>query len=134
MRRWVSLSSMDTHAVARYTSPPSCTQRWPSFSGECWHPIAACTHPIGARLYLLPTPPASMIRPQVHIIVNNQIGFTTPPRQARSSRYCTDVAKAFEAPILHVNGDDVEAVVRVCRLAVDYRQRFGRDVVVDLVC
>ena len=70
----------------------------------------------------------------VHVIINNQIGFTTPPSQARSSRYCSDVAKVVEAPIFHVNGDDVEAVVRVCRLAVEYRQRFGRDVVVDLVC
>ena len=70
----------------------------------------------------------------VHVIVNNQIGFTTPPNQARSSRYCSDVAKVVEAPIFHVNGDDVEAVVRVCRLAVDYRQAFGRDVLIDLVC
>jgi len=70
----------------------------------------------------------------VHVIVNNQIGFTTDPRAARSSPYPTDVAKTVGVPIFHVNGDDVEAVVRVCRMAVEYRQRFRKDVVVDVFC
>jgi 2-oxoglutarate dehydrogenase E1 component len=70
----------------------------------------------------------------IHLIVNNQIGFTTAPAQARTSRYCSDVAKIVEAPVLHVNGDDPEAAERAAALAVGYRQRFGRDVVIDLVC
>lgn len=69
----------------------------------------------------------------VHIVVNNQVGFTTPVQSARSSIYATDVAKAIEAPIIHVNGDDPEAVVRAGRFAVDYRNAFARDVVIDLV-
>jgi 2-oxoglutarate dehydrogenase E1 component len=70
----------------------------------------------------------------VHLIVNNQIGFTTLPTEARSTPYCTDVAKMIEAPIFHVSGDDPEAVVHVAELALRFRQRFGRDVVVDMIC
>ncbi|KAL3521051.1 hypothetical protein ACH5RR_019200 [Cinchona calisaya] len=70
----------------------------------------------------------------IHIVVNNQVAFTTDPKSGRSSQYCTDVAKALNAPIFHVNGDDVEAVVHVCELAAEWRQTFHSDVVVDIVC
>ena len=70
----------------------------------------------------------------IHIIVNNQIGYTTTPAEARSTLYCSDVAKMIQVPIFHVNGDHPEAVIHVTKLAMAYRQRFGDDVVIDMVC
>ena len=70
----------------------------------------------------------------IHIVVNNQIGFTTSPADARSTNYCTDVAKMIDAPVLHVNGDCPLEVAAAARLALEFRQKFGRDVVIDIVC
>src|SRR5690606_10748492 len=70
----------------------------------------------------------------LHFIINNQIGFTTSPQFARSSPYPSDVAKGIQAPILHVNGDNPEAVTFACKLAIEYRQRFKRDIVIDMWC
>jgi 2-oxoglutarate dehydrogenase E1 component len=70
----------------------------------------------------------------IHVVVNNQLGFTTAPEEARSSVYPTDVAKMVQAPIFHVNGDDPEACLRVARMAFGFRQRFHKDVVIDMVC
>jgi 2-oxoglutarate decarboxylase len=70
----------------------------------------------------------------IHVVINNQIGFTTPPREARSTPYPTDVARMVQAPIFHINGDDPEAAIRAARAAFDYRQRFNKDVVLDIIC
>src|SRR5206468_3965480 len=70
----------------------------------------------------------------VHVVVNNQVGFTTSPSSSRSSLYATDIARMIAAPIFHVNGDDPEACVRVAKLAVDYRREYNKDVVIDMVC
>ncbi len=70
----------------------------------------------------------------LHFIVNNQIGFTTEPHEARSTRYCTDVAKMIEAPVFHVNGDDPESVCMVAQLCLEFREKFARDVVIDMYC
>ena len=70
----------------------------------------------------------------IHIVVNNQIGFTTTPKEGRSTMYCTDIAKMIEAPIFHVNGEDPLTVIEVARMALEFRQEFGRDVVIDIYC
>ena len=70
----------------------------------------------------------------LHFVINNQVGFTTSPQYARSGIYCTDVAKMIQAPIFHVNGDDVEAVVHVTEIAAEFRQKFQKDAVIDMVC
>lgn len=70
----------------------------------------------------------------IHVVVNNQIGFTTMPKDARSTRYCTDIARIIKVPVFHVNGEDPEAVIQVANLAVEFRERFKKDVVIDILC
>jgi len=78
--------------------------------------------------------PAHTVGGTLHVIINNQIGFTTLPSESRSTHYCTDLAKGFQLPIFHANADDPEAVVRVVKMAMEFRQKFLCDVVIDLVC
>ena len=89
---------------------------------------------IVAECFAMSGLPGHNIGGTIHIIVNNQIGFTTAPRFARSSPYPSDVSKLAQAPIFHVNGDDPEAVVHCAKIATEYRQKFNRDVVIDMVC
>ena len=89
---------------------------------------------IVAETLLISELPGYRVGGTVHIVINNQIGFTTTPKFGRSGPYCTDVAKMLSAPILHVNGDDPEAVVHVSRIAAEYRQEFNKDVVIDIFC
>jgi 2-oxoglutarate dehydrogenase E1 component len=70
----------------------------------------------------------------IHLVVNNQIGFTTNPEDARSTRYCTDITRMMRVPVFHVNGEDPEAVIQVANLATEFRQKFGKDVVIDMYC
>ncbi len=89
---------------------------------------------IVAETLLISELPGYRVGGTVHIVINNQIGFTTTPKFGRSGPYCTDVAKMLSAPIFHVNGDDPEAVVHVSRIAAEYRQEFNKDVVIDIFC
>src|SRR5690606_33428690 len=87
-----------------------------------------------AELFNASELPGYRVGDTIHVIITNRIGFTTTPSEYRSSRYSTDVAKMLDVPIFHVNGEDPESVVQVARLAVDFRARFGKDVVIDLYC
>jgi len=114
----------DRHPIATYTSLPILVHGDAALAGQ------------GINVEVLQMSQLRAYRTggTIHVNINNQVGFTTPVDEARTSTYSTDVAKTIQAPIFHVNGDDPEAVVRVARLAFEYRQTFHRDVFIDLVC
>ncbi len=87
-----------------------------------------------AETFMISELPGYRVGGTIHIVINNQIGFTTMPQFSRSGPYCTDVAKMLDAPIFHVNGDDAEAVIHVSRIATEFRQEFKKDVVIDIFC
>ena len=87
-----------------------------------------------AEVLQLSRVPAYRTGGTIRVVINNQVGFTTDPGNGRSSTFCTDVAKIVGAPVLHVNGDDIDAVWRCAEIAAEYRHRFNADIVVDLVC
>ncbi|MCD8562997.1 MAG: 2-oxoglutarate dehydrogenase E1 component, partial [Alphaproteobacteria bacterium] len=89
---------------------------------------------VTAETLMISELPGYRVGGTIHIVINNQIGFTTTPKFGRSGPYCTDVAKMLAAPILHVNGDDPEAVVHTARIAIEFRQQFRKDVVIDMFC
>ncbi len=87
-----------------------------------------------AETFMISELPGYRVGGTIHIVINNQIGFTTMPQFSRSGPYCTDVAKMLDAPIFHVNGDDAEAVIHVSRIATEFRQQFKKDIVIDIFC
>ena len=108
---------------------------WQSVQGITVHTDAAFAgQGVVAEILQLSRVPAYRIGGTIRLVINNQIGFTTEPVNGRSSTFCTDVAKTVGAPVLHVNADDVDAVVRCAHIAAEYRHRFHADIVVDLVC
>src|SRR5690606_10852484 len=114
--------------------PPDRSRRFPVMSVLVHGDAAFAGQGVVAETLNLSLITGYRVGGTIHVIVNNQLGCTTPPESARSSEYPTDIAKAVQEPIFHVNGDDPEACMRVARLAFAYRQRFNKDVVIDMVC
>lgn len=133
------LEAIDPVAVGRVCAHQrayaSEEEGWSNVLGILVHTDAAFAgQGLVAEVLQLSGLPAYRTGGTIHIVINNQIGFTTDPEQGRTSIYCTDVGKTVGAPILHVNGDDVDAVIRAACVAAEYRRRFAGDVIIDLVC